>query len=339
MNAASYPQEPGGLPGRALDVHNARQRFEGRSILAADSLPLAYTSFDGDFINHVHRMCMGALLLQYAPLNPEAALGYYISTTSLGNVKPEVMKACLAVEFKADELWILTPGGEDALSTLPEGVIAEYLLWKEFRPDAPVRTFPWLNDMEWGEFLRASSPREAVLATALLDDRSDATIRSLIDDEFGRNLEARLLGPVRESGLPPVVFVGSDEKFDKHLDWARQAIYRSGSVPFAPASLATRFVLDVAKLDRRMRRAVRNAYLARSDQLWFFVEPSGSPELGEDLQQDLAEWLELDSRTDARIVGWDQVGVPKYTNMDWALTNRERREVRDDPDTVPGSMP
>ena len=48
---------------------------------------VVYTSFDGDDMNHMLEICQKVLDENKIPVNPEMALGYYISTNTLGGSK------------------------------------------------------------------------------------------------------------------------------------------------------------------------------------------------------------------------------------------------------------
>ena len=58
---------------------------------------VVYTSFDGDDMHHMLKICDRVLKEGKIALNPEMALGYYISTETLGGKKIEVMTDCLTL--------------------------------------------------------------------------------------------------------------------------------------------------------------------------------------------------------------------------------------------------
>lgn len=289
----------------------------------------AYTSFDGDFISSVARMCLASLMLDVVPLNPEAALGYYVSTTSLGNVKAAVMEACLAVQFKADELWIVTGNSPSALRELPEGVLAEYVLWRELRPDAPVRHFRWLGP-DWQQYLTSDARSAAeVMHDGLLSDQQHEELVQSITAEFRSDLEARLLRKVRETGFMPVVFLSTVEIDDKHLDWARRAAYNSGLVPFSPSTLLPALALDLVGLDDEQRRSLRNILISRADEFWVVVKPHELKpgKLPEIVLEDIRTWEEVRPGEAPHLLSWADVDVPKYSGTPWSLTDKERQGI------------
>ena len=64
---------------------------------------IVYTSFDGDDMHHMLAMCDRVLKNNEIALNPEMALGYYISTETLGGKKVNVMTDCLTLTVFSDK--------------------------------------------------------------------------------------------------------------------------------------------------------------------------------------------------------------------------------------------
>ena len=83
-----------------------------------------YTSFDGDDMHYLYNICNYEINRGNIPLNPETALGYYVSTVSLGGRKIEVMKDCLILEMLSDKMSVYSKEGR----TLSEGILAEMFL-------------------------------------------------------------------------------------------------------------------------------------------------------------------------------------------------------------------
>ncbi len=106
---------------------------------------LAYTSFDGDNMRYMHWMCHVAHAFGYVPINPEAALGAYISIHAHNGMKGELIRDCIALELCCDEFWIFDTPNNATLNHMPEGVLAELMLWRHGRTGQPVRHFPWLE--------------------------------------------------------------------------------------------------------------------------------------------------------------------------------------------------
>lgn len=299
----------------------------------AATRPACYTSFDGDFIEHVGRMCWVAMALGFTPINPEAVLGYFVSTESLGGSKQQVMRACVAAEFKASEFWICTPRGETALRDLSEGVVAEYLLWRRQNPTLPVRHFEILDDLGWRQFKSSGKPIAEVLSSAELTDAEHATIVAAADRKgTTADLDANFVGEVASEGTWPVAFVSSDPLDDKHLDWARAALYKLDPprVPFVPnlmlPGLARDFLVE-HDLEQQELAPARQTLIEKADELWIFVQPSvkdGRAEIPADIMRDLAAWHEIHPDGHVHMVGWDDCEVPKYVDPNWALTEHER---------------
>jgi hypothetical protein len=319
------------VEGELLSSERAARVFDVSSLPTVPVIPplvAAYTSFNGDYINEVSGMCLGAAMLGVLPLNPEAALGYYVSTTALGSEKPEVMKACVAVQFKADEMWLVTDGADRALEVLSEGVRAEYLLWREFRPGSPVRHFPWIGaQLAFMSDTRLSA--DETLETALLSEAQHEQIRRSIPTAYRRDLDERLMTGVRDEGLKSVVFVSADPLDDKHLDWARHLVYESGSVAFCTSTILPQFVSDVLRHSVADRRRFRGGLVERADALWVFAAPASVArgEYGLDVRHDVQCWLRTHPDEPVRIVDWSQAEVPKFTSRNWALTEEEQSQV------------
>lgn len=91
--------------------------------------PVVYTSFDGDDMNHMLKICKNVLDENKIPLNPEMALGYYISTCTLGGSKINVMTDCLTLAMFSDEFQV--NGNSEKL--LSEGIMAEAFLWHKIK--------------------------------------------------------------------------------------------------------------------------------------------------------------------------------------------------------------
>lgn len=58
-------------------IHDYQQRKVNKALR-----PLAYTSFDGDYMPFLSNMLTYTMANGYLPINPESALGYYVSTTT-----------------------------------------------------------------------------------------------------------------------------------------------------------------------------------------------------------------------------------------------------------------
>ena len=90
---------------------------------------VVYTSFDEDDMHHMLAICDQVLKHDMIALNPKMALGYYISTETLGGKKINVMTDCLTLTIFSDRLWVY--GKTDTL--LSEGIMAEIFLWSQIK--------------------------------------------------------------------------------------------------------------------------------------------------------------------------------------------------------------
>ena len=81
---------------------------------------IVYTSFDGDDMHHMLAICEQVLNNQMIALNSEMALGYYISTETLGGQKINVMTDCLTLTIFSDKLSRLSKSGaKEFISSFP----------------------------------------------------------------------------------------------------------------------------------------------------------------------------------------------------------------------------
>lgn len=84
--------------------------------------PTVYTSFDGDQMIYIDCMRKLAIRNGLIPINPEHALGYYLSTKSHCDSKAEVMKDCLSLTMVSDEFWVFAENEDVPLNVLSEGI-------------------------------------------------------------------------------------------------------------------------------------------------------------------------------------------------------------------------
>lgn len=117
--------------------------------------PLVYTSMDGDDMKYVDFIRVFTYQQGYVPVNPIATLGYYTSTLGHKGSKREIIKDCYSLMLSCDELWVFGKKRpalgkivklEQELipvDDLPEGVLAELLVWLDRKQNAPVRFFTW----------------------------------------------------------------------------------------------------------------------------------------------------------------------------------------------------
>jgi hypothetical protein len=102
--------------------------------------PTVYTSFDGDQMIYIDCMRKLAIKNGLIPINPEHALGYYLSTRAHNDSKIEVMKDCLSLTMVSDEFWVFSEDESTPLDTLSEGILIEILLWIR-QKNLPIKFF------------------------------------------------------------------------------------------------------------------------------------------------------------------------------------------------------
>lgn len=282
--------------------------------------PMAYTSFDGDFLSDVLRMCWLTSAHGYVPLNPEAALGYYVSTESHGGQKTEVMRDCVSVEFAADELWIVTEPGPLVVAELAEGVVAEVLLWLEYRRSSPIRHLQWLGPtIDLGAIVTGASAGS--MDEALLDPdalaQSIHRLPGLVTD-----LEESLLADIRARGVRPLAYVVFPTADMKHCDWARRYAYQQGFVPACPSTMLAP-AREVLGMSLTEYEDARRSLMSACEEIWVFRRPGGEL-LDEDMALELDLWAEAVPGGRSRFITWAEAQVPKFVNPRWALTDRER---------------
>jgi hypothetical protein len=339
------------VPGTQQQIHVTRQMFEDKlAVPQRDMLhtllepvnlqtgaglrPLVYTSFDGDYMSMMHWMCFVAHSLGYVPINPETALGSFVINTTFGGSKVEIMRDCLALELLCDEFWHFDKPGF-SVNDIPEGVLAELILWREHDAPGPVRIFPWLTQGASAVVVRDLQPDQvsATLAQRHLPDEAIDKLLAEIAPDIKNDIDSRLLGLVRSEGVRPMAYTSQADRDFKHADWARRAAFQAGFVPLNPSTLLNPFVMDLAygleavQLSALARLSVLNA----ADELWLFLKPGmhlldNARELPEDVLLDVYFWLSRYPDRAIRQVSWRDVDVPKYSRARWAITDREHSE-------------
>lgn len=306
---------------------------------AANLKPLAYTSFDGDHMRYMYWMCHVGHALGFVPINPEAALGAYISIHAHNGIKGELIRDCIALEMCCDEFWIFDTPDQATLHKMPEGVLAELMLWRSGHSHGLVRHFPWLEPggaVKHRSQLepRSAATRQRTLNQAVLPHEKCDQIIAITSEKSVQELHRRVIDPVRRDGLRPLVFISQDVHDFKHADWARAMAFRHGHVPLCPDTLLNPFAADAAHgLDADHAFFFdRASVLQRAEELWLFLNPRirlGEPDhaLPDTVAFDLLYWLTHKPTAPIRAFSWRDAGVPKYAKRDWALTSLERGDV------------
>lgn len=270
-----------------------------------------YTSFDGDDMHYLHNICNYEISRGNIPLNPETALGYYISTVTLGGKKTEVMKDCLTLEMLANKMSVYSKKNRP----LSEGILAEMILWS-------LKKGKGLDIIE--DVTHLTSSRMKSLNVEELND-----YLSTIDPFVKYELFNNLLTDYQENTHKSAYIIANMENF-KHMDWARTFCYKKGLCPISPQNILPLYLYD-GKEDEYLKS--RLELLKRSDRVLLFIDRNN---LEEDLQRldkySLAEIYYatkyLKDKT-IEFVGWDEALVPKYNpNNKWSLTTNEDIVIR-----------
>ena len=299
--------------------------------------PVVYTSFDGDQMRYMHWMCYVALTLGYVPINPEAALGSYLLNTSHQGSKIEIMRDCISLELCCDEFWHFD--SREAIHSLPEGVLAELIVWQEAHRNQPVRFFPWIQPAATGKYADqlVATQHTSTLAAAL--ERGLPLIDQVehLDPHMTADIQRNLLTSVRDQGVRPLVFLSHEDTDFKHADWARRTAYQTGFVPLHPDTLMEHFVLNMA-FGRTTEADYQAAYTASrcslinaANEMWIFLKPQldlSDPHapLPTKIAQDLYFWRLYKGEQRVRVFTWQSAGVPKYAKARWAITTKEHLE-------------
>jgi len=188
---------------------------------------LVYTSFDGDYMNFLPHMLTLAMTNDYIPVNPESALGYYVSTTTHDGSKIPVMKDCIQTELMCDEMWIMNPATEH----IPEGVLTEMMVWLKHKKTS-IRIIPFVDG------------HDLIIApeTILTEQNSKVftidDMTSHINSQNSKDVDeinAKLLSD--EMHLPSSAYVVANFFNYKHIDWARAFCYLNNYCPVSPQNI------------------------------------------------------------------------------------------------------
>lgn len=272
---------------------------------------IVYTSFDWDDMHHMLAICEQVLENQMIALNPEMALGYYISTETLWGQKINVMTDCLTLTIFSDKLWVY--GRTDTL--LSEGIMAEIFLWSQiknkralFIPNIYGNEKVEMNYLEVKEWLQ-----------------------QMTDEKFRNDIFTNLLNPYKAK-KHETVYIGANFANYKHIDWARVQAYREGLCPISPQNILSYFLYHKLGDNEGQYLKDRLTLLSKCDIYWLCIDATNLlSELSKLDQFTLAELYMLNtvySSKKVKVVDWGEIKVPKYdkTRM-WALTRREQDEI------------
>ena len=268
-----------------------------------------YTSFDGDLMVYIDCMRKLAVKNGFVPINPEHALGYYLSTRAHSDSKSEVMKDCLSLTMIADEFWVFSESEDDPLSAFPEGVLIEMLLWVR-QKDLPIKVFSIPQTVV---SLRYSSSQGYVGRPLVV---KEADLKSVLSDRYFHEISAYLdkVTPI----LRPVTFIDIRNEDFKYVDWVRAKAYEVGKVPIVPQHLIPEFVYALHDMQGEYDASVE-ALREVSSGVWAIHH---SHEKLEELREKYKE-----SRLMVTYISLQELNVPKYANpRNWSITTKELQE-------------
>lgn len=286
--------------------------------------PLVYTSFDGDFMNFLPYMLTFCKNSGYIAINPEASLGYYVSTTTHGNSKVPVMMDCITVELLCDEMWIFNPLNNH----IPEGVLAEIMVWEKNKHTG-IRMIPFFDGTKL-----AISPTKQLgeIDTTLLSTKDIIKYIAGYNSFDVQTIETKLIEDNDKSNSSPAYVVANFLNY-KHIDWARAYCYKNKLCPISPQNIIP-FSLYVDTTGNFMHEYIfdRLTLLDKCDRLlWFTNTRNFENELSAlDVFScvELSYFVQKNGWDKIEIVDWKDAGVPKYAVPDrWALTDTEKTEV------------
>ena len=270
-----------------------------------------YTSFDGDDMHYLYNICNYEINRGNIPLNPETALGYYVSTVSLGGRKIEVMKDCLILEMLSDKMSVYSKEGR----TLSEGILAEMFLWSTKKRIG--------LDMIQGVTHLSKSKLKVMSYLQLKDFLSK--VDPIVKFELYNNLLANFNENIHQSAY----IIANMENF-KHIDWARNYCYLHNLCPVSPQNILP---LHFYEGDEKKYLESRLELLRRTDRILLFIDRNN---LSDDLNRldpySLSEIYYVDKYLKDKtieLIGWDEALVPKYNqNNKWSLTTNEDLVIR-----------
>ncbi len=282
---------------------------------------LVYTSFDGDYMHFMYDMMIYLMKQDYIPINPEATLGYYVSTTTHEGSKISVMQDCIKTELICDEMWVFNPINNH----LPEGVIAEMSIWNKMK-DSKIKFVPFFDSLN-------------IVGTI--------NVREVENDEICKLLEVYNKSDMEEiknklfldnafRDLHQAYIVANFYNF-KHLDWCRAYCYENHTCPISPQNIMSYFLYNKTYKDDAKKEYLndRLTLLDKAEELLFFTNTKKIEEEIKNLDifscVELLYWFYKKDKSKIKVVDWATANVPKYKYSDkWALTRTEQLEVEED---------
>ena len=275
-------------------------------------LDIIYTSFDGDDMHYISDICNYEISRGNIPLNPECALGYYVSTVSLCEEKQKVMFDCLTLEMLSNKLSVYKKNSRE----LSEGILAEMILWD-------------INKENGIEFVGSVDNLNSDLSVETLSKKELNEYLLQKDSILRHELNHNLLNNYLNSTHETVYIMANFENF-KHIDWARNYCYKNGKCPISPQNILPYFLYSNKHKEYLESRL---ELLKRVDKIYLFIDKNNFNEEMQKLDKyTLAEIYFINKylkNKKIEVIGWDEALVPKYNpNKKWSLTTKEDLEVR-----------
>ena len=291
---------------------------------------LVYTSFDGDYMAFIPLMQHFVLKeMGMIPINPEAALGYYLSTTIHHNQKAAVMRDCINLELMCDRLAVFKHPVDDYY---PDGVIAETISWvNEGINKIQSVAIISLPDFQFNNS-KLQYAKDIDLSTKL--DIDEFTRERCNDgscvDEIKQRLECS-----RSSKIKMAYLISNMSNY-KHLDWVRRYCYENEYCPVSPYNLLP---IDLYELPANNEQVFidyikdRLTILNKCDVIVISVDGRNLSKNERECPFDLIVLMELYyyfkscNHKEIIILDYADIHVPKYERVvEWALTKEDQNK-------------
>lgn len=270
---------------------------------------IVYTSFDGDDMVHIENIRELAIKNGYIPVNPEQALGYYLSTRCHGDMKFEVMKDCLSLARMSNEFWVfINNDNEDySLALLSEGVVIEILFWIKIGGSSiKIFSIPKMTNAFYNRSIY----------NGVVKHISETDLAAILSKEFFNEISEYLADVLPL--LRPVVFIDIQNDDFKYVDWARAYSFELALVPLVQQLTLPEMVYSRYGLENRHLEDIRIVQRSVS-KIWAIFKSKKN-------QADLvSKYGHILSKVD--FIPIQKLGIPKYTNpANWSITTKEYEE-------------
>lgn len=270
---------------------------------------VVYTAFDGDDMVFIDCMQDITIINGYIPMNPEHALGYYLSTTSHGGKKLEVMKDCLSLVMVSDEFWLFLESEDIVLQQLPEGILIEMLLWTQ------VKT-PKIRVFSISETVKSLDRCDHTLYEGRVLDIDEPMIYANLENNQFSEISS-FLDKIKHT-LRPIVFIDIRNEDFKYIDWVRAYAYLHGKVPISPQHLIPEFIYSIHHKTQEDYQNSLEKLKNLASEIWAVYHSDIA-------LRNIKEYYNLSSKV--TFISMQEVGVPKYANpRNWSITSKEVRE-------------